>query len=275
LSSSRYTRKDHFHQRAKSERWVARSVYKLEELNRRFSLIRKNDRVVDFGCAPGSWLQYLGDVVGRKGAVVGYDVEPVEVGLPPQVRFHRADIAGLTTERIRADLASVWSSVRRKPAPDPVPKSFGPHAVLSDMAPKLTGVRDADQARSVELAEHALRLAEALMPSPQGPAHFVAKIFQGRETDAFVSRVKQGFHKVRLIKPEATREGSREVFVVAEGRRQQASGPPIPTGPKASGPGSDDGASSGPHGAGAARASDDLGRPQTDRVSGRTRRRSC
>lgn len=217
--ASRYTKKDHFHQRAKDDRFAARSVYKLEELDRRFRVVHRNDRIVDFGCAPGSWLQYLGQAVGRRGVVLGYDLEPVEVHLPDHVWHQTESVHDLTPERIRQDLATLWGRVRSKPMELPIPPSFGPHAVLSDMAPKLTGVRDADQARSVELATRALELAEALMPSPDPKARFVAKLFQGRDTDDFVLRIKQGFKKVRLIKPEATRTGSREVFVVAEERR--------------------------------------------------------
>lgn len=221
MAGSRYNRRDPFYQRAKTERFAARSVYKLDELNRRFQVVEKNQRVVDFGCAPGSWLQYLATAVGRRGVVVGYDLEPVTVALAPQVRFRTADVHALTPDAIRWDLAQLWSQVRGKPMPEPIPTSFGPHVVLSDMAPKLTGVRDADQARSVALAGQALALAECLLP-PEGASRFVAKIFQGRDTDDFVERLKLSFSKVRVIKPEATREGSREAFVVAEGLRREA-----------------------------------------------------
>jgi 23S rRNA (uridine2552-2'-O)-methyltransferase len=215
----RYTKQDRFHQRAKLENYAARSVYKLEELDRRFDVIRRGDRVVDLGCAPGSWLQYLSRAVGKKGAVVGYDLEPLEVNPGTNVRAFVRSVDDLTPEGVRLDLAALVAERKHQPPPTSVPPSFGADALISDMAPKLTGVRDADQARQVDLAQRALRLALTLL-KPGG--RFVAKLFQGRETDAFLLECKQAFSQVRLIKPEATREGSREVFVVASGPKPSA-----------------------------------------------------
>lgn len=214
MSSSSYQKKDRFHQRAKGEGFAARSVYKLEELDRRFKLVRRGDRVVDLGAAPGSWMQYLARVVGRKGALVGYDLVEPTVGAGPRARFFVADVGELTAARIRRDLADLVTELDgRPPPPEPIPPSFGPHLFVSDMAPKLTGIRDADQARSVELTSKALALASELLPP--GSGRFAAKLFQGRDTDDFVRDVKACFRTVKLIKPEATREKSREVFVVA------------------------------------------------------------
>jgi 23S rRNA (uridine2552-2'-O)-methyltransferase len=242
---SQYTRKDRFYDRAKKDDFAARSVYKLEELDRRFSLIRKGARVVDLGCAPGSWLQYIAQAVGSKGLVLGYDLAAATVAAGANAKWLVADVHELTPERIRADLGALFGEYRQKralartglegeaPALEgeaPALEGEAPRlridALVSDMAPKLTGVRDADQVRSVDLATRALDLAEALV-APSGI--FVAKLFQGRETDLLVERVKRSFEEVRLLKPEATREGSREVFVV--GRRRRAAGAPGPVNP--------------------------------------------
>lgn len=214
MSQSRYQKKDRFHQRAKREAFAARSVYKLEELDRRFDLVRRGDRVVDLGAAPGSWMQYLARAVGKKGAVVGYDLVEPTVGGGPRARTFVADVRDLTVERVRRDLFDLVSDLEARPrSTDPVPPSFGPHLFVSDMAPKLTGIRDADQARSVDLVRVALELARGLLPA--GAGRFAAKLFQGRDTDDFLEDVKRVFGTTKLVKPEATREGSREVFVVA------------------------------------------------------------
>ena len=205
---SRYERKDRFFKKAKTERYAARSVYKLEEIDRRYQLIRRGMRLVDLGAAPGSWAQYLAEGVGKKGRVVGYDLAMPSVHPGDNVLIFQADVAELDAPRILRDMARTE---------EPVPPGYRIDGVLSDMAPKLTGIRDADQAKSVALAEQALRIAEAVV---QPGGFFVAKLFQGRDTDLFLEHVRQTFRVVKLNKPEATREGSREVFVVALERRQ-------------------------------------------------------
>ena len=213
---SKYRPQDRFFQKAKKEQFVARSIYKLEEIDRRHHLFSKGDRVVDLGAAPGSWLQYVANAIGKKGCVVGYDIEPVSVGAPNAESFV-ADIASLDPERVRRDVAVLIARVKGKEPPEgPLPPSFLVDGVISDMAPKLTGIRDADQAKSVELARKAFHLAVEIV-KPEG--YFVAKLFQGRDTDDLVKEVKDAFKDVRLLKPEATREGSREVFLIARERR--------------------------------------------------------
>ncbi|MEO1230431.1 MAG: RlmE family RNA methyltransferase [Myxococcota bacterium] len=228
--SGRYNRHDRFYEKAKADKYVARSVYKLDELDRRYGLIKKNQTIVDLGCAPGSWLQYLAEKVGRKGAVVGYDIVPVEMGFGPRVVAHVADVKTLTPTRILEDLAELTT----KPV----------DALISDMAPKLTGIRDADQAKSVEMVGYGLRLAQALLQPDRGV--FVAKLFQGRDTDGLVEDVRKAFREVKLLKPEATRDGSREVFVLGrnlrrEGRMDPAEWEPVEDAPEESGGRGDDG----------------------------------
>lgn len=202
---SGYQKQDRFFKKAKQDRFVARSVYKLDELDRRYRLFKKDPVVIDLGCAPGSWLQYLSERVGRKGLAIGYDRVVVEAALGPRVRAYVADVASLDPERIRRDIACLSEELGGANAPKV-------DAVISDMAPKLTGIRDADQAKSVEIVGQAFRLARGLLNPEQGV--FVAKLFQGRDTDGLVSEVKGAFREVKLLKPEATRDGSREVFVL-------------------------------------------------------------
>lgn len=203
-----YKPQDHFFKKAKQDQFVARSVYKLEELDRRFSLFKRGLKIVDLGAAPGSWAQYIAKAIGKKGRLIGYDLEPLSVNPGPNAVAFQRDVMTLEAEQVLQDLAEAL----QKPM-DPRRRI---DAIVSDMAPKLTGIRDADQAKSAELVENGLRLADALVKEG---GFFVAKLFQGRDTDEVVQHVKVVFKEVKLLKPEATREGSREVFVLGRARR--------------------------------------------------------
>ena len=194
-----YEQRDKYYKKAKKDGFVARSVYKLEELDARHQLLSPGARVVDFGCSPGSWLQYISEAIGEDGIILGYDLVEPRVSAPNAKTFV-ADIYDLSAEQIRLD------------AEDP---DFTATVVLSDMAPKTTGIRDADQARSIGLVEHALYLADELLV---GEAVFAAKVFQGRGFDELLKDVKSKFKKVKALRPKATRQGSREAFIIAKGR---------------------------------------------------------
>jgi 23S rRNA (uridine2552-2'-O)-methyltransferase len=198
-----YERKDRFFKKAKKDNFVARSAYKLEEIDRRHHIIEKGMRIVDLGCAPGSWIQYLAKTVGQNGAVVGYDIDEVRATGGARVATFVADVFELDAARIKADLVALTGEDRVD-------------AVLSDMAPKLSGIRDADQARSIALVEKALELSAELV---RDGGSFVAKVFQGRDTDALLQRARSVFDEVKMLRPEATRDGSREAFIIAKGRR--------------------------------------------------------
>jgi len=192
-----YQRKDRFYQRAKQEGYRSRAAYKLEQLDRRLRLFAPGQRVVDLGCAPGGWLQVAARAVGRKGRVVGIDIEEVApLGLE-QVRVLRADIFDAATAgRLRELLEGP------------------PDVVLSDMAPHTCGDRDADHSRSVELVAAAGRLAgDWLRPG----GWFVAKVFEGGAINDLVQELGEWFGELRRIRPEATRDGSRELYLA--GRR--------------------------------------------------------
>jgi 23S rRNA (uridine2552-2'-O)-methyltransferase len=187
---------DHFGERAKREGYPARSVYKLQEIDRRLQLLRRGQRVLDLGAAPGSWTQFAAKRVEREGKVVAIDLNPARIALPPHVTFHALDIFKFDA------LAELG------------PESFD--VVLSDMAPHTSGQRHRDQFGSFELYMRALEIAsQVLVPS----GTFVGKIFQGPELEQAREATRAHFKSVRIIKPEASRSESFETFLVGLERR--------------------------------------------------------
>lgn len=192
-------RDDPFHRRARAEGFRARSAYKLAELDDRFHLFRSGDYVVDLGAAPGAWLQIAAARVGPRGRVVGVDVSPIEPLSTPNVVLVQADVR-------EAPTASVIRDRLGRPA----------DVVLSDLAPKLTGIRATDEARSAELSESTIELLRALL-HPGG--RFLAKLFMDPGYAAAVARLRRVFAQVKTTRPEATRRRSTELYAVALGYR--------------------------------------------------------
>jgi 23S rRNA (uridine2552-2'-O)-methyltransferase len=185
-------RKDHFHQQARKAGFRARSVYKLEEIDQKVGLFKPGARVLDLGCAPGSWLQYAGLKIGPGGAMVGIDRVLVEV---PGARTMAGDVFTVDPKELLGDLANF-------------------DVVMSDMAPDTTGVRHVDQSRSEALFERALDIAVATLAHG---GHFVGKLFQGPDFQKLVMRCRGEFAKVKPFKPDSSRTTSIEQYVVATG----------------------------------------------------------
>ena len=189
---------DHYFRRAKKEGFIARSVYKLEEVDRRVRLFKPGQRVLDLGCHPGSWLQYCARAVGKRGLVVGVDTRAISIELPPHVHFIQADVF----ELLPTDLYQISEEF---------------DVVLSDLAPATTGIRSVDSSRSFILFQRALILADdVLVPG----AYFLGKIFQGSGFDEMVKELKSRFDKVKGIRPRATRSQSKEIYLVAMGKKK-------------------------------------------------------
>jgi 23S rRNA (uridine2552-2'-O)-methyltransferase len=195
----KYQPKDTFYRKAKKEGYRSRSAYKLAELGRRFQLMKPGDRVVDLGAAPGGWLQVAAEIVGPRGKVVGIDLQPIPPLHEPNVFVLQDDVASEASAKKIAVLLD------------------GPaDCVLSDLSPKLSGIRDADIARSVEL----IRLAHAVAGRLLRPGgSFLVKSFAAEELRDFFLELKRDFSSVERTRPEATRKGSSEIYFCARGFR--------------------------------------------------------
>jgi 23S rRNA (uridine2552-2'-O)-methyltransferase len=191
-----YNPRDAYYQKAKQEGYRSRAAYKLLELQRRFQLMRTGDWVVDLGAAPGGWLQVAAKLVGEKGRVIGVDLQPIGKFREPNITVVEGDIA---SEEMPEKIQELLHGKA--------------HCVLSDLAPRLSGIRDADAARCLELNRTALRVATLLL-RPGGT--LLVKSFINAELHTFTLELKQHFHSVQRTRPEATRQGSSEFYFCAK-----------------------------------------------------------
>lgn len=188
---------NHFSRKARKENFPARSVYKLQEIQKKFNIIKKGDVVLDLGCYPGSWLLYTSGLVGPSGMVIGLDLKPVEVAIPQNVKVLTGDAEKEGVDLLRS-----------------VKLTY--NTIISDMAPATTGRKDIDSYRSFELCRVALEIAEYFL-SPQG--NFVGKIFHGADFKEFSNIVKTMFTDQKTFKPQSSRKASKEIYVIGIGRK--------------------------------------------------------
>jgi 23S rRNA (uridine2552-2'-O)-methyltransferase len=199
VSSKPYKPKDHFFKKAHAEGLRARSAFKIEEIARRFSIFRKGQAVLDLGAAPGGFLQIILGEVGPSGVVVGIDLVAIRSFGKPNVKTAVLDVLA---EDFDARLLELHAGVF--------------DVVASDLAPKTTGVHTVDEARSLRLAGKALEVSQK-RGKPGG--HFIAKLFMGGEFEEFRDAVRGVYDEVKVVRPEATRGGSKEVYLVGLRRR--------------------------------------------------------
>jgi len=195
-----YRRKDAYHQRAKREGYRSRAAYKLLEIQRRVKLLAAGQRVADLGCWPGGWLQVAADAVGPGGRVAGVDVAAID---PPLELANVVALSGdLADPAVRAALLEALGG----PA----------DVVLSDAAPKLTGVRATDRAREEALLE----AIEAALPQLLRPGgSLLLKLMEGPEAQAVEKRLRDRFARARSLRPEASRKGTTERYWLGTGFR--------------------------------------------------------
>ena len=186
--------RDPYVARARSEGWRSRAVYKLEQIDGKEKLLTPGMLVVDLGAAPGSWSQYVTEKLKGRVRVVALDL--LDMDALPSVEFIQGDFR---EDEVLETLDAALGEARAD-------------LVISDMAPNISGNKSVDQPRSMYLAELALDFCERAL---RRGGDFVCKLFQGEGSDAFIAAARQRFKRVRVMKPDASRPGSREVYLVA------------------------------------------------------------
>ena len=188
--------RDPYVQKARREGWRSRAVFKLEQIDQKERLLRPDMVCVDLGSAPGGWSQYVTRRLNGRARIVALDMLPMDA--LPDVDFVQGDF----TED------AIFEALLQRIG------DFGVDLVMSDIAPNISGNKAVDQPRSMYLVELALDMARRVL-KPGGS--FVCKVFQGAGIDPFVDDVRNSFERVRVMKPKASRAGSREVYLVARG----------------------------------------------------------
>ena len=194
----KYNPKDYYFKKAKKEGYLARSAYKLEEIDRKYKIFQNAKNVVDLGAAPGSWTQWIINNY-PKTKIIAIDIQEIKVSNPNVIT-------------IQEDIYKInWEKLKEKH-----PEFFPVDVIVSDMAPKTTGIKNTDQLSSLGLCEMAFFVAQKIL-KPSG--NFVCKIFESGHVHNFVVELRKHFTKVSQFKPKSTRKNSKETFIVALNRK--------------------------------------------------------
>ncbi|HVY53636.1 MAG TPA: 23S rRNA (uridine(2552)-2'-O)-methyltransferase RlmE [Gammaproteobacteria bacterium] len=189
---------DEYVKKAQRSGYRSRAVYKLQELHEKDRLFKPGMTVIDLGAAPGGWSQLVAPLVGKKGRVIALDILPMEP--IANVEFIQGDFGDEALHGVLLEKLAGTS----------------PDWVISDIAPNTSGILSVDQPKSMLLCEMALEFALSVLPQEGG---FLIKVFQGEGFDAFLKEIRSNFKKVHIRKPKASRGRSREVYIVALGRK--------------------------------------------------------
>jgi 23S rRNA (uridine2552-2'-O)-methyltransferase len=193
----RERKNEYYYKKAKEENYRSRATYKLVQANEKYQIIKRNDVVADLGAAPGGWIQAARKMTGKHGFVLGVDLKPIE---PFTQEYIRTIVADMT----EPDIASqILSFIPRKA-----------DVVLCDAAPNITGVWEVDHARQIDLATKAFGISQCIL---RAGGNFFVKVFQGDLLDDFVQTVKASFENVKIVKPQASRAKSSEMYILALG----------------------------------------------------------
>jgi 23S rRNA (uridine2552-2'-O)-methyltransferase len=184
--------KDFFYKQAKEVGAVARSFFKIEDLDQKYRLIKPKMRIMDVGAAPGSWIQYLLNKTGDEGFIFALDVNPLNISIPDNVVFEQVNLFDVTPERIKEEHGMF-------------------DLIISDVAPRTTGSDFVDQTKSYHLVEHVRLIAELVLKKN---CNMICKMYQSGDTKKFTEDMKKIFTEVKIQKPESSRKQSREIFIV-------------------------------------------------------------
>ena len=189
---------EHYYKQAKKVGYRARSAFKLEQIQKKFNIIRDGDSVIDLGAAPGGWSQIVKELIGKNGKVVGIDllsIKPLD-----GVIFLQGDMTeDSSVDRLRESLGLDVVDV-----------------VVSDMSPEISGNYSMDQAKSVYLCEKAF---ETCLKFLKKDGNFVCKIFEGEDFNCFLEKLKPHFKMIKIFHPEASRKTSSEAYIICKHRR--------------------------------------------------------
>jgi 23S rRNA (uridine2552-2'-O)-methyltransferase len=191
--------KDIFYNKAKQEGYRARSAYKLKEIQEKYHLIKRGDKVIDLGCAPGSFLQVLSGIIGEEGFAVGIDILPTEKLPFSNVMTIEADIRGVQIHELLKGLSFHAADV-----------------VTCDIAPNLSGIRDVDNANIEELFDVVLSVVEEGL---RKGGKLIIKSFFTATLKGFTEKLQKRFQKISTYKPVSSRSVSTEVFLVCTGKK--------------------------------------------------------
>jgi 23S rRNA (uridine2552-2'-O)-methyltransferase len=188
-------KRDYYYQKAKAENYRSRATYKLSQTAKTYRFIRRGDVVVDLGAAPGGWIQAARKIAGKTGFVLGVDLKPID---PFPQEYIRTIVVDFTAPEA---LQQILDFLPRKA-----------DVVLSDASPNISGIWELDNARQIDLAGQALKIALSIL-RPQG--NFFVKVFEGNMLPGFVKQVKKHFEVVKIVKPKASRAKSSEMYLLA------------------------------------------------------------
>ncbi|MGZ7043737.1 MAG: RlmE family RNA methyltransferase [Methanobacterium sp.] len=187
--------KEHYYKMAKKEKYRSRASYKLLQLNKRYRIIRNSDYIIDLGAAPGGWSQVALDIVGKEGKVIAVDIQRIKP-------FDEDNFAQITGDFTESGII------------DKIEDEIGRDAdvILSDAAPKLTGIKDIDQLKSIDIVENALKIADSILKIG---GSMIIKVFQGEGFEDYLKKVKRKFKIVKTTKPPSSKKGSMEMYIIA------------------------------------------------------------
>jgi 23S rRNA (uridine2552-2'-O)-methyltransferase len=194
-------KREYYYKKAKEENYRSRATYKLVQVNEKYGFIQRNDIVVDLGAAPGGWIQAARKMTGKNGFVLGVDLKPID---PFTQEYVRTIVADLTESGIVEEIRSF------------LPREAD--VVISDAAPNITGVWEVDHARQIDLATKALEIAQCIL---RASGNFFVKVFEGDLLNDFIQTVKNLFETVKIVKPQASRAKSSEMYLLALGLKSK------------------------------------------------------
>ena len=192
-----WNEQDFYFKKAKRENYLSRSVYKLKEIDQKFKIMEKGDKILDLGCAPGAWIQYARKQVGKEGMVLGIDIKPAD---PKLYNCQGVKLLQKNAFDLK-ELSDLEMNSRF-------------NCLLSDMAPKTTGMSLVDQAKSFDLVKMVFGIITKFL---EKKGHLTVKAFDSPEIRELVRNKQKFFQKLKFFKTKATRHGSKEIFIIGKG----------------------------------------------------------